>query len=136
MRLKAGTGRAAVGEGDGDLGDAQALAPDFMSQFDLEAVSVRVDVLQVDGLERRATEALEPARRIGEGHARDQLHVAGGAEAQEQPAQGPVDDANPLRVTRTQHQIRMSRRIEESGNIVRIVGQIAIHLEEELVGPL
>ena len=37
----------AVGEDDGDLDDAQALAPDLVRQLDLEAVTVGADLVEV-----------------------------------------------------------------------------------------
>ena len=62
-----------VGENDRNFDDSHALAPQFVRELDLEAVTVRVDLVQVQGQQRTAPETLKPAGRISEGHPRDHL---------------------------------------------------------------
>ena len=104
-----------------------------MGQFNLKTVAVGADVLKIDGPERGSPKTLVAAGGIAEGHAGDDPHIFGGALAQHQSVQRPVDDANAIAVTRAQDQVGALRGFQEFRDIVRIVRQIAVHLEGELV---
>src|SRR5205823_5095610 len=86
-----------------------ALTPEFVRHLNLETVAVGPDLIEIDRLQRPAAEALVPARWIGETHAGDDLDVFGGAFAQHQPAQRPVNNPNPIEITGTQHEVSLLR---------------------------
>jgi hypothetical protein len=64
------------------------------------------------------------------------LHILGGALAEHEPAQGPVDDADAVEITRAQDQVGLFGRLEKHGDVVRVVGQVAVQFEHELVAVL
>lgn len=123
----------AVGKDDGDLGDPEASAPDFMGHFDLEAVAVGADPLEVEAFEGGPAEAFEAAGGVGEGHPGDDLDVFGGPHAEQESTEGPIDYANAIAVTGAEYQVCCCRGFEEAGDIVGVVGEVAIHFEDELV---
>ncbi|MFM1943061.1 MAG: hypothetical protein RI897_2043 [Verrucomicrobiota bacterium] len=123
----------AVGEDDGDLGDPEALAPDFMGHFDLEAVAVGVDPLEVEVFECGSAEAFEAPGGVGEGHSGDDLDVLGCPHAEQQSTEGPVDHAYAIAVTGAEYQVCCCGGFEEAGDIVGVVGEVAVHFEDELV---
>ena len=122
-----------VGENDGHLNDTSALSPDPVSELDLEAVTVRTNFVQVDGGEGLFSEALEAAGGIAERHAGDELDVAGCAEAKHEASEGPVDHTDAIAVARAKHEVAVTRRFQEAWNVLRIVREITVHLENELV---
>ena len=81
-------------------------------------------------------EAFVSAGRICERHAGNDSHIGGRALAEHKTAQRPVDDADPVDVTRAQHQIRFLGRFEENRDVVRVVREIAVHLENEFIAAL
>src|SRR5207247_5005121 len=84
--------------------DPHASSPEHVGQFNLKTVAVGADVLKIDGLERGSPKTLVSAGGIAEGHAGDDPHIFGGALAQHQSVQRPVDDANASAITRAKHQ--------------------------------
>ena len=110
-------------------------APEDVRQLDLEAVAVGPDALEVDRLQRAPPETFEAAGRISERHAGDDLHVLGRSEAEQHAADRPVDHPDALAVTRAQHEVGILRvrLLNESRDLVRIVGEVAVHLKDKLV---
>ena len=82
-----GTALHAFGEDDGDFDDVESLPPDFVRHFDLEAVAVGADLVEVDGFEGAPAKTFVAAGRVGEGHAGDDAHVVGRGLAQHQALQ-------------------------------------------------
>lgn len=135
-----GAALEAVGEDDGDFGDAKALTPEFVGHFDLEAVAIGPDGIEVEALERGPAKAFVAASRIADGHAGDEADVFARAHAEHETAQGPVDDADAVFVARAEDEVGILGGSEEGGDVVRVVGEVAVHFEDELViafeGPL
>src|SRR5262249_15411585 len=86
----------AVGEYDRYLDDLHAFSPEPVRHFDLEAIAVGIDLLKIDSSQRVLSETFIPASRIRVRHPGNDLDVLGCSLAQHQPAQRPVDDANPI----------------------------------------
>ncbi len=86
----------AVSENNWNFDDAQALAPDFVGEFDLKAVTVGTNAIDVDRLERGAAKAFEAAGRVGERHARNDADVFRGAEAEHEAIERPIDHADAI----------------------------------------
>ena len=59
--------------------------------------------------------------------------IFAGKPAQHQAGQRPVDHADAAYIARTQNQVRLLDRFQKRGNIVRVVREIAVHLEDEFV---
>ena len=123
----------AVGEDDGDFDDAHALAPEFVGELDLEAVAVGADVIEVDGFQGVTAEAFEAAGGIAEGHAGDDADVEAGAHAEDEAGEGPVDDADAVAVAGADDEVGVFRGFEELGDVVRVMGEVTIHLHDEFI---
>src|SRR5437868_15001328 len=92
-----------IREDDGDFDDLHSLAPQPMGHLDLETVAIRAHFIQPDGFERPLPKTFVTAGRICERHAGDDLYILGGALAQHEAAQRPVDHANPIQITRAEN---------------------------------
>ena len=77
--------------------------------------------------------ALTAAGGLAEGHPGDETHVLGGAEAQDEPVQRPVDDSDTVAVARSEDEVGVGGCGQEPGDVVGVVREIAVHLEDELV---
>ena len=69
----------------------------------------------------------------GERHPGDELNILGGAFAEHEPAQRPIDDPDAIEIARAEDEVRVLGRLEEHGDIVGVMGKIAIQLEDEFV---
>src|SRR5262245_51116579 len=107
-----------------------------MRHFDLETVSVGAYLIQADGLEGAASETFVTARGIGKGHSGDDLHIFGGAFAEHQSAQGPIDNPNAVQITGAQHQVAVFGGFQKHRDIVGVMRKISVQLENEIVSML
>ena len=110
-------------------------APEDVRQLDLKAVAVGLDPVEVNRLKRATPETLETAGRVGERHAGDGAHVFARKHAEQKPVQRPVDHTNALAIARAQHEVSVLRLrlLEEARDVVRVVGEVAVHLEDKIV---
>src|SRR4051812_34242318 len=122
----------AVGKNDGYFHDVHALAPEPMRHLDLKTVTIRTHIIEAERLQRASPETFVAAGRVGKGHSRNDLDVFSGALAEDQPAERPVDDPNPVHVTRTNHELGFARRLQKHRYIVGIMGKIAVEFENKL----
>ena len=83
------------------------LTPDFVGQLNLKTVTIGLNGLQVNGLERAAAKAFEAARGVGKRHAGDEPDIQAGATGlNTEPAHArPVDDPDAIAVARAEHQV-------------------------------
>jgi hypothetical protein len=128
-----GLSAKALGKNDGHFHDLHTLAPDFVGHLNLETVAVRTDSVEINGLKRAAAETFEPPGRIAEGHAGNEPDIFGGAHAEHEAAQRPVDDADAVDVTGAENKVGVLGGFDELGDVIGIVGEIAIHLHDEFV---
>src|SRR5437764_14929064 len=94
-----------IGKNDRHLQYFHALTPEFVRHLDLETVAIGPDLIEIDRLQRPAPETLISARWIGERHPGHDLHIFGRALAQHQTAQRPINNADAIEVTGTQHEV-------------------------------
>src|SRR5437762_14164804 len=100
-----------------------------MRHFNLKAVAIGIDPIEINRFQRSATETFEAARGISERHASDYLHVFGRSQAEHETMQWPIDHANAIAVPRTDGKIGISDSVEKARNVIGIMRQIAIHFE-------
>src|SRR5215510_13010814 len=98
----------------------EPLAPQLVGHLDLEAVSVRTDLIQVDRLQRSLAKTFISASRISKRHPCDNLHVLCRRLAQHQTAQWPVDYPNAVQVTRAKHEVGILGGFEEHRDVIRV----------------
>src|SRR5690606_28244969 len=84
-----------VGEDDRDLDEAGPSLPGAHAHLDLEGVALGFDPIEVDPLERLATEALVAARRVPDREPRDPAGVDVREVREEETPDRPVDDGDP-----------------------------------------
>lgn len=123
----------AVDEQDRDLLDAKAFLEGAPSHLDLEGVAFRAHIVEIDGFEDFASEALETTCKIADRDAEDGAGVEATATAEDLAAYRPVACAAAFDVARTEDEIGVLESGKETGEIVWIVGEVAIHLLEDLV---
>lgn len=123
----------AVGKDDGNFDDFHALPPEFVCELDLEAVAVGANGIELDGFQGVATEAFEAAGRIAERHAGDDPHVEAGAHAEHEAREWPVDDADAVAVAGTDDEVGVFRGVEKFGDVVRVMGEVTVHLHDIFV---
>ena len=80
-----------------------------------------------------AAEAFEAAGGVGKGHAGDDAHIAGGARAEQEAFDRPIDDADAVAIARAENQVGILGRLDEAGDVVGVMGEIAVHLHDEFV---
>lgn len=127
-----------LGEDDGDLNDFVPVAPKPVGHFNLEAIAIRADIIQFDGLQGAAAEAFVTARGVGKGQSRDNVDVNPGAAAEHQPFQRPVHHTHTTGVTRAKHEVGILAfgRFEEFGDVLGVVRKIAVNFKNEFVAAL
>src|SRR6185503_17948260 len=104
-----------------------------MGHLTLEAVTVRLHLVEVEAQESATPKTFVTARRVGKWHPGDDAHVKTRAHTEEQPFQGPVDDADAIAIARAEHEVGLLGSSQESGDVIWIMGEISIHFENELV---
>lgn len=122
-----------ISKNDRDFHYFHPLTPQAMRHFDLETISVRAHLLQMNCLQGSSPETFISARRIGERHSRNDLHVFRRALAQHQPAQRPVNNPNAIQIPRSKNQICILRGFKEHRDVIRVVRKVSIQLEDELI---
>src|SRR5205823_1917286 len=91
------------------------------------------DPVEVDPLEHRAPVALEAAREIADPRADQDLGVDRAAAGDEPAYEPPVADAPAADVARAERDIgAVLDGGDEPGHVLRIVREVAVHLEHEL----
>lgn len=128
-----GLSEFAVDEKDRDLLDAKAFLEGAPSHLDLEGVAFGSDVIKIDGFEDFAAEALETACEIADREAEDGAGVEATATAEDLAAYRPIACAAAVDVAGTEDEISVLKSGKETGEIVWIVGEVAIHLLEDQV---
>ena len=104
-----------------------------IGHLDLERVPVRANGIEVDGEERPPGERLVAGREIAHADAEDGARVERAALRQMcRPA--PQPSTPPPDVARSDHHVgAVGERAKEVGQVLRIVREVRVHLEEELV---
>ena len=100
-----------IREDDGDLFDPKPTTPDLVGELDLETVTIRPDLGEIDAFQGRPPEAFEPPGGIGERHAGDKLYILGRAQTQNEPVEGPIDHSHSIAIPGADHQIGFGRRL-------------------------
>src|SRR4029453_18282107 len=101
-------------------------------RLNLKGVALRLDCIEVDALEHIAAIALEASGEVAHRHAEQDARVPRAAGRDETPQQSPVPDTAALDVARAEHDVRVGRGRYQSRNVVRIMGEVAVHLEHEV----
>ena len=102
-----------------------------------KAVPVRLDAVESDGFDDPATEGVEAARGVVDGHAGDRAGVPRTEQADHQPPQGPVHDRDAAaHVTGTYRDIRLVEGFDQRGQPLGGVRQVRVHLDQDVEVPL
>src|SRR5207248_4819509 len=128
-----GVALKSIRKNDRHFDDLHALTPQLVRHLDLKTVAIGVDLIEMDGFQSAAAEAFVAAGWVGERHAGNYLDILGRAFAQHQPAERPIDDANAIQITRAKDEVGIFSALEEHRYVIRVVRQIAIKFENELV---
>ena len=70
-----------LGKDDGDFDDFKPGSPEAVGHFDLKAVTVGADVIQLDGFQGATAKAFVAPGGVGKGHAGDNMDINAGAAA-------------------------------------------------------
>src|SRR5207237_389525 len=99
-RVHLGLSYAAIAKCDRHLQDLEACLHRTVRQLDLEAITVGMDVFEVEMLQHGAAEALEPSGEVADRDPEHAARVPGAAAAHEPARETPVGDAAALDVAR------------------------------------
>ena len=132
-----GLAGAAVDEGDGDLDHPAALVDEAVGHLDLEAVAVGPHVAEVDPPEGVGPVGPVAGRRVVHGQAQRQRGVPVAPARQERPPPGPVRRGAAGHVPRPDGDVGPVRgRRDQRGQRQRVVGEVGVHLDEDVEAPL
>src|SRR5690348_11450905 len=107
-----------------------------MRHFNLEAVTVGLDLIQLDCFQGPSPETFVSPGRIGKRHPGNDLNIFRRAFAQDQSAQRPVNYPDTVQISRAKNRVGILRGFEEHRDVVRIVRKIAIQLKNEVIALL
>ena len=130
-----GRAQLAVDEDDRDLPDLEAQFVGGVLHFDLEAVSLHLDRIQVNGLQYFPGIAHEAGGGVEHPYPQDGPDIGRRVIGHDDAADGPVHDAHAVAVTRTYGEVAPLFRASgvQAKQIVGIVGKVGIHLEDVIV---
>src|SRR4051794_2274683 len=123
---------AAVAEGDRDLDDSKARPDGAPGELDLEGIAARIDRLRLDRLQDPAADRPEPAGEVANRGSEDRPGVDAAEAADRPPPWPPVCDLTVVDVARADRHVRALDAFEQSRKIGGIVGEIRVHLDDDL----
>ncbi len=123
----------AIHKQDRDFFDAKAFLDGAPRHLDLERVAFGAYVIEFDGFEDFASKALESTGEIADRDPEDGAGVEASATAEDLSANGPVACSAAFDVAGTENEIGVLEGGKETGEIVGIVREVAIHLLKDLV---
>src|SRR5262245_5067142 len=101
--------RATLDEGDRNLLHPEAAAADPVRRLDLDRIAVGRERVEVDRLECRPPEALDPAGEVPHAQAQEDLRVEAAAARHDAAQETPVGRATARRVARAEHEVGVVR---------------------------
>ena len=130
-----GGSQLAVRENDRHFLDPESQPVRRILHFDLETVSFHLDGIQVDRFEDSPRVADEAGRGVIDLHVQDGTHVRRCVVGHDDPAHRPVHDADAVTVAGADGEVRALFRAGgiQAEKVVRVVGEIGIHLEDVVV---
>src|SRR4051794_35660312 len=87
----------------------------------------------MNGLERPSPKTFVSASRIRERHASYDLDILGRAFTQHQAAQRPIDNTNPIQISRPEDKIRILRSLQKHRDIIRVVRKVSIQFKDKFI---
>src|SRR5690606_22785024 len=117
------------GEGDGHLQDAEALLIGAPGEIDLEAIALRGDGAQGQGLQDAPAIRPESGRDVGNGHAERDLGVQIRHAGQQLPVQRPVDERTAGHIPGADDEVGVAERVEHPRQVLGRVGAVRVHLD-------
>ena len=99
-----------------------------VAHFHLKRIAFGLQAFDLHGKQGAASPAAESGGGVGDGNARDALHVAVGKEREQNPVRGPVFHTATLAVARPNHYIGRFGGVQQGGQVLGIVRKVGIHL--------
>ncbi len=124
--------RGAVAEDDRHLGDPESGQQRAVGDLDLEHVALGADGVELDRLEHLAADALEAAGEVMDGDAEDHARVDAAAAADQRGAAGPSRARRRPARSASRARGRRPGGGQQLGQVARVVGEVGVHLDQQL----